>query len=69
MKRGRKMEDNGIQLSGGMTIGDFGDWTYKYLRAVNSDKIKKEEIKLKQGKITIKNQKKFKIKLKLSKHC
>ena len=47
MKRGRKVEDDGIQMPGETAIDDIGDGGYKYLRVLKLDKIKMEELKLK----------------------
>ena len=47
MKRGKKVEDDGIQMSGGIAIGDMGDGAYKYFGVLESEKTKMKEMKLK----------------------
>ena len=47
MKRGRKVKDDGIQISGGITIADLLDGAYKYIEVLKSDKIKMKEMKMK----------------------
>ena len=47
MKRGRKVEDDRIQMPGGIAIGDVSDGAYKYVGVLKSDTNKMEEIKLK----------------------
>ena len=37
MKRGKKVEDDGIQMSGGIAIGDMGDGAYKDPGVLKSD--------------------------------
>ena len=37
MKIGKKVEDDGIQMPGGIAIGDLGDGAYKYLGELESD--------------------------------
>ena len=44
MKRGKKVEDDGIQMSGGIAIGGLGDEAYKYLGPLKSGKIKMKEM-------------------------
>ena len=39
MKRGKKVNDDGIEIPGGIAIGDLGDGAYKYLGALEFDKI------------------------------
>ena len=38
VKRGRKVEDNGIQMPGGIAIRDLGNGTCKYLGVLKFDK-------------------------------
>ena len=47
MKRGKKIEDTGIEMPGGIVIEDLGDGAYKYLGVLEADKIKMEEMKQK----------------------
>ena len=47
MKRGKKVEDAGIEMPGGIVIEDLGDGAYKYLGVLEADKIKMEEMKQK----------------------
>ena len=39
MKRGKKVKDHRIQRPGEIAIGDLGDGAYKYLGALEFDKI------------------------------
>ena len=47
MRRGRKVEDDGIQMLGEIAIGDQSDGAYQCLGVLECDKIKIEEMKLK----------------------
>jgi hypothetical protein len=50
LKRGKKMEDNGIRMPDGQIMGDVGDGSYKYLGVLEAEKIKMEEMKNKVRK-------------------
>ena len=50
MKRGKKVEDAGIQMPDGQLIQDLGNESYKYLGVLEADKIKMEEMKNKVRK-------------------
>ena len=45
MKRGKKIEDNGINLPDGKVMRDLGDESYKYLGVLEADKMRMEEMK------------------------
>ena len=47
MKRGRKVEEDRIQMPGGIAIEDLADKAHKYIGELESDKIKMEKMKLK----------------------
>lgn len=47
MKRGKKVEDQGIEMPGGTVIEDLGEGAYKYLGVLEADKIKMDEMKQK----------------------
>ena len=47
LKREKKVEEGGIQMPGGIAIGDLGDGDYKYPGVLKPDKNKMEEMKLK----------------------
>ena len=50
MKRGKKIEDNGINLPEGELMRDLGDESYKYLGVLEAEKMKMEEMKEKTRK-------------------
>lgn len=50
MKRGKKIEDEGISMPDGQVLQDLGDESYKYLGILEADKIKMEEMKVKVGR-------------------
>ena len=45
MKRGKKIEDEGISLPDGQQIQDLGENSYKYLGILEADRIRMEEVK------------------------
>lgn len=45
MKRGRKVEDNGIKMPDGQSMDDLGEESYKYLGILEADKIKMDSMK------------------------
>ena len=59
IKRGRKMEDYGIQIQGELAIGHLGDNAYKYLEVLKAYKIRMEEIMLKVKKEYYREVRKF----------
>ena len=53
IKRGKKVEDAGIQMPDGQLIQDLGNESYKYLGVLEADKIKMGEMKNKVRKILL----------------
>ena len=47
MKRGKKVEGNGIQMPCEIAIGNLGDGAINYFGVLESDKVKMKEINLK----------------------
>ena len=47
MKRGKKVEDNGISVADGQVMNDLRDGSYKYLGVLEADRIKSDEMKKK----------------------
>ena len=45
MRRGKKIEDDGISMLDEQVIEDLGEESYKYLEILEADKIKMEEMK------------------------
>jgi hypothetical protein len=50
MKRGKKIEDEGIRMPDGQLIKDLGEEPYKYLAILEADKMKMEDMKQKVRK-------------------
>ena len=50
MRRGKKIEDEGISMPDGQLLQDLGEESYKYLGILEADKIKMEEMKEKVRK-------------------
>ena len=50
MKRGKKIEDEGISMPDGQLLQDLGEESYKYLGILEADRIKMEDMKEKVRK-------------------
>jgi hypothetical protein len=50
MKRGKKVEDEGIKMPDGQMMEDLGEGSYKYLGILESDRMRMEEMKEKVSK-------------------
>ena len=50
MKRGKKIEDEGISMPDGQLLQDLGEESYKYLGVLEADRIKMDEMKEKVRK-------------------